>query len=263
MRFHDAGQQRYLRFTSFPDSEIVHAIFTRRGGVSPAPWASLNFGGTVGDSRGNVIRNHQAAFQSISLDFSSIFDAWQVHSDRVVIADAPRNGRAHCQADAIFTDRPGITLLMRFADCVPILLYDPRRRVIGLVHAGWRGTVAGIAGKAIQDLRRLFGCDPADLFAAIGPSIGPDHYPVGPEVVERVRQAYPKQADHFLRPENGQIHFDLWSASIWALREQGVEAIEPAGLCTACDLEHWYSHRGEEGRTGRFAAVIALSEGVA
>jgi YfiH family protein len=250
----------YYNFESLRRPEIVHAVFTRQGGVSPAPWDELNVGGTVGDERERVIENRRRSFAAVGLPFESIADLWQVHSADTLRADAPKGDLPYlAKADALVTDRPGVSLFLRFADCVPILLYDPLKRAIGLVHAGWRGTVQDVAGSAVRALAEHYGTAPGDILAAIGPSIGPDHYPVGPEVAEEVHRAFPGP-NGLLTVANGQAHLDLWSANERALRNAGVRQIEIAGVCTACRTDLFFSHRAEAGRTGRFGAVIALSD---
>ncbi len=249
---------RYFSFETF-DAGITQAVFTRQGGVSPEPWASLNVGGTVGDHPERVQENRQRAFAALGLDPVTLFDVWQVHGSAVVVADAPLPPHSpHQQADVILTDKVGVSLFMRFADCVPIMLYDPLRKVIGLVHAGWMGTVRGVLRAALEAMQARFGTQPADLQAAIGPSIGPDHYVVGPEVVTQVWQAFGEDAAGLLATIDGVIHFDLWVANRLLLEQAGVKHIEVAGLCTACHVDNWYSHRAERGRTGRFGALIAL-----
>ncbi len=137
-----SGAIKYYQFASFEQPGLYHAVFTRHGGTSPAPWKSLNFGASVGDDIGCVRRNKELAFQAIGIDLASVYDVYQVHSTDVVYTDRPlKDNEQHKKADAIITDRPGITLLMRFADCVPIMLFDPIHHAIGIAHAGWIGTV--------------------------------------------------------------------------------------------------------------------------
>jgi len=189
-----------------------------------------------------------------------------VHGTKVVSTHAPHPvGASHVKADVILTDRPGVTLFMRFADCVPIFLYDPVHRVIGLAHAGWLGTIQFVAAHAIKNMRACYGSIPKDILVGIGPSIGPDHYQVGSEVIQRVRQAFGSDADLLLLNINksgvkSNAQFDLWSANILALKQVGVKFIEASGICTACNTNDWYSHRAEKGRTGRFGALMALRE---
>ncbi|MGE5223816.1 MAG: peptidoglycan editing factor PgeF [Omnitrophica WOR_2 bacterium] len=259
MTFQDSGNIRYYTFNSLSSQGITHAVFTRRGGASPEPWAALNMGSTVGDSPERVEQNRRMAFQAVGCAYETMFDVWQVHSVDVVIAEAPRPAnQPHRKADAILTNRPGIPLFMRFADCVPILLYDPVRRVIGIVHAGWIGTVHKVLKASIEAMENHFGSRPPDLIGAIGPSIAPHHYEVGSEVVEQVGQAFKADARALLRNHNGGVQFDLWAANRLILEQAGVQQIEIAGICTVCHLDDWYSHRGEHGKTGRFGALICL-----
>lgn len=259
MPFHQTDGVRYLTFDIFP-AHLTHAVFTRHGGVSPEPWGTLNVGGSVGDEHPRVIENRQRAFHALGRDPHSICDVWQVHSADVVIANAPRaGGPPEFKADAMITDNPQVTLFMRFADCVPILLHDPRRGAIGIVHAGWQGTVRRAASQAVKAMRAAYGCQPDDIQAAIGPAIGPDHYEVGADVVDRVRASFGERAKDLLQGNGQGVHFDLWAANRLDLEEAGVGQVQVAGLCTACHREDWFSHRAFKGRTGRFGALIALS----
>ncbi len=241
---------------------LVQAVFTRRGGVSPAPWDSLNVGGSIGDELANVRENRLRSFAAVDRPPDSLYDVWQVHGTEVACTDRPRPlSEPYLKADAILTDKPAVSLYMRFADCVPIFLADPVRKVVGLVHAGWQGTVRKTALAAVQALQARYGTRPADVLAGIGPSICVEHYPVGPEVVEQVRAAFGEDAPELLKPgqeQNGNLHFDLWAANRLVLSQAGVRHVELSGLCTACHPEDWYSHRGEKGRTGRFGAILAL-----
>ena len=233
----------------------------RHGGVSPAPWDSLNLGGTVGDDRKIVIENHRRMFKAAALPFETMFDVWQVHGREVVCAEAPRPLEVeHQKADVILTNKVGITLVMRFADCVPIFLFDPIKRVIGIVHAGWQGTVEKVAAAAVEAMTEHYESNPQDVLAGIGPSIGVDHYEVGPDVVSAARRAFAEKANDSLVLDNGRAHFDLWKANQIVLQESGVNAIEVAGVCTACQTDDWYSHRAENGHTGRFGALLALTQ---
>jgi YfiH family protein len=247
-----------FKFTSFPTANLIHGIFSRHGGVSPAPWRSLNVGGTVGDLAERVDENRRRAFQALGLDPGSMFDVWQIHSAESVRADRPRNGRPHQKADIIVTDMLGIALFMRFADCVPIVMYDPEKGAIGLAHAGWLGTVRNAAGAAVKAMVDSFGSDPSDLVVGLGPSIGPDHYPVGEDVLRRFRASFGPGAEDHIVDFDGATHLDLWSANRSLLEREGVTQIEISGICTACQVDQWYSHRAEDGRTGRFGAILAL-----
>jgi len=253
-----SGELAYYQFDVWP--ALQHGVFTRHGGVSRAPWASLNMGGNVGDDPQAVRRNHELMYAALGLDEARACTVWQVHSADVILARGPVRGRRWLAlADALITDQPGAPLAMRFADCTPLLFYDPVQGVVGIAHAGWRGTVQGIGAAVVRALARSFGCKPAHVEVGIGPSIGPRRYQVGSEVVAAVR-AYFGSADGLIsRSEaDGTAYLDLWAANRLDLERAGVERIETAAICTAERTDEFYSHRAERGRTGRFSAVIAL-----
>ena len=216
-------------------------------------------GGTVGDDLTRARANRNLSLQALGCSPESVFDVWQVHGADVVCATAPRpDGESMRQADIILTDNLDLTLYMRFADCVPILFHDPRKGVVGVAHAGWMGTLRGVATSAIDMMKKQYGSNPADIIAGIGPSIGPDHYEVGSDVILQVMQRFGDESDLVLKSHSGQIHFDLWKTNQVLLEREGVGNIEVAGICTACNTADWFSHRAEKGRTGRFGALITL-----
>lgn len=260
-RVHDSGPAYYQFDQWTQQNGVIHGVFTRLGGASEAPWASLNLGGTVGDDPSVVRENHRRMYAALGLDETRACSVWQVHSaDTVVARQRVPNRRWLARVDGMITDQPGLPLAMRFADCTPILLYDPVRQAAGMVHAGWRGTVQGAAQSAVRAMQEAFGSNPADIQAGIGPSIGPDHYQVGEEVVEAVRAAFGTVEGLINRAADGSAYLDLWAANRLALERAGVGQIEVAGICTATNTGEFYSHRAENGRTGRFGAVIALAE---
>lgn len=252
-------QHNGLRYFQFESLQTKHAIFTRHGGVSPEPWGSLNVGGTVGDNLARVKQNRILSFEAMGCVPDSIFDVWQVHSADAVCARAPRPlDESYRQADIILTDTPDVTLFMRFADCVPILVHDPRNGIIGLSHAGWMGTLRDVATATVNAMKKNYGSIPADLIACIGPSIGPDHYEIGADVILQVMQKFEDESELVLKSHQGKIHFNLWETNRLLLERAGVEQIEISGICTACHTNDWFSHRAEKGRTGRFGALISL-----
>ena len=260
MTFHEHHGLRYFQFDLFPAAEVVHGLFTRHGGVSPRPWESLNLGGTVGDERANVIENRRRIFEAVDRPVESIFDVWQVHSKDVVVTDRVRPlDEPHRKADAILTNQSDVTLFMRFADCVPILLYDPKQKAVGIVHAGWQGTVKKIAAESVCAMQKAYGSRPEDILAGIGPSIGPDHYEIQSDVESQVHAVFDGRAAEVLSRRHGASYLDLWTANRLTLEASGVKEIEVAAICTACAVADWYSHRGEAGRTGRYGALMALN----
>jgi len=259
MAFHHSGKIKYYTFDSQFESSLKHAFFTRQGGVSPIPWDSLNVGGYIGDDLENTYINRVRSFEALNRDPNSVYDVWQVHSSDVICTNGPRPKHVtHKQADAILTDNPKVTLFMRFADCVPIMFFDPVKKVIGIAHAGWRGTVNQIATATVEKMVSEYGCHREEIQAGIGPSIGPDHYEVGVDVIEKVIGKFGKDASRLLQTHNGSTHLDLWKANHILLKSAGINKIEVSGICTACHLNDWFSHRAEHGKTGRFGALIAL-----
>ena len=260
MPFSHHNGLRYYTFEIFRNN-VTQAVFTRQGGVSPRPWDSLNVGGSIGDDITHVRENRIRSFKALERVPESIHDVWQVHSADVIYADEPRPlDTDYKKADIILTDNPQVTLFMRFADCTPILLYDPKKQVVGIVHSGWLGTVRGAVCVAVDAMRERYATNPADILAAIGPAIGPDHYEVGQDVIAQVRGTFGVDAQSLLEKHGEGVHFNLWKANQVLLKKAGVRQIETAGICTACHPDDWFSHRGEKGKTGRFGALLALKK---
>lgn len=259
MSFSELNGLRAYQFDIFSGA-VKQAVFTRHGGVSPAPWASLNLGGSVGDEPARVRENRHRVFNAMERSADSIHDVWLVHGTDIVYAAEPLPiAEPSPRADIIFTDNPAVTLFMRFGDCVPILFHDPVKKVIGIAHAGWMGTLKGVAGAAVTGMKSRYGSDPKNIIAGIGPSIGVDHYEVGAEVVAQFQEKYPQHAEQILQKRDGRDYFDLWASNALQLKDAGVEQIQVAEVCTACGLDDWFSHRAEKGKTGRFGALMALN----
>lgn len=249
-----------LRCYQHPGWPVRHGLFTRHGGLSPAPWHGLNLGGTVGDAVETVRANHALMYEALGVNAARAVTVWQVHSADVVVAQHPIPGRRWLAlADGLITDQPDTPLVMRFADCTPILFYDPARAVIGIAHAGWRGTVQGMAANMIRAMQQTYGCRPLDIQAWIGPSISGACFQVGEEVVTAVND-YFGTLDGLMRRDaaDGTAYVDLWAANALDLRRMGVEQIYLSGVCTMQNTQDFFSHRGEQGRTGRFGALISL-----
>lgn len=257
----DRIQQDGLQYYHNPRWEAVrHGIFTRHGGASSTPWGTLNTGGTVGDDVEAVRENHRRMFKVLSVNGEQSCTTWQVHGVDVVHANGPVSGRRWvARADGIITNRADVPLVMRYADCVPLLVYDPVVRAIGLGHAGWRGTVDGMAANMARAMQQAYGSNPANLQAIIGPSISPSCYQVGEEVVEAAQRYYGEDAPIIRRdPQDGTAYLDLWTANTLDFQRVGVQDIEVVGICTYQNTQDFYSHRAEKGRTGRFGVVMSL-----
>jgi YfiH family protein len=230
---------------------VLHAVTTRDGGVSDGRCASLNVSYSVGDTTENVDENLRRAAATVGSRREDLFSAYQVHGRDVTLVDADAPDRPRC--DVLITRLSQKTLMLRYADCTPVLLVDPRRRAIGLAHAGWRGSAVRASGAAVSALTKAFGSDPRDLVAGIGPAIGPCCYTVGDDV----RTAF---ADRPFLFQDGRL--DLWEANRQGLLEAGLrpEQIELARICTQCASERFFSHRANGGQpAGRFAALLRLA----
>lgn len=261
MSFQISGKLRYFQFASLTRFPLTQAIFTRKGGISPPPWDSLNIGGTVGDQPERVRVNKTKMLDALDKTQASCYEVWQVHGSKVVRAERPLATPAELiKSDAVITDQVGVTLVMRFADCVPIFLYDPDHHAIGLVHAGWLGSVRHVANSAVQAMNETYGSRPERILAGIGPSIGPDHYQVGEDVISALKETYRDTSSMLVEEDDDLVKLDLWKTNQVDLHEAGVRSVENSRICTACNLEDWYSHRAENGNTGRFGAVFALEE---
>lgn len=256
MIFQERNGVKYLQFTSLALPGITQAIFSRHGGLSQFPWSSLNLGGTVGDDPANVKGNLEILLNTVGYKAKQLVQVKQIHSADVIVAKKPMD--ALRQGDAIITNTPGLLLLMRFADCVPILFVDPVKNAVGIAHAGWQGTVKEVAFHTVRAMETQFQSNPSDLLVGIGPSIGPDHYVVGGDVIDRAQAVFPEHRDAIFITSENSVKLDLWKANKISLQRAGVTNIEISGICTGCTIEDWYSHRGEKGKTGRFAGVIGL-----
>ncbi len=245
-------------FASLHDPRLVHAIFARHGGVSPAPWHSLNLSTSTGDSQDNVNENYRRVYSTLGYTPRDAIISRQVHGNTVATVGRAQGGTRLPDCDALITNEPGVVLLQRHADCPPIFLFDPKRRAIGVAHAGWRGTLANIAGEMAHAVGDAYGSQPPDLIAAIGPGIGACCYHVG----EDVQRAFATQHEHareWLHANgDGKVYLDLVAANRAMLRAAGVRAIESADVCTACHVHDFYSARAEQRMNGCFGAAIAL-----
>jgi YfiH family protein len=247
-------------FESLTGQGLVHAVFTRLGGVSRGHLATLNVGRTAGDDEAAVTENHARIFARLGVTGDQAATAQQVHGNHIAVVRAGDGGRVFPNTDGLVTDEPGVALMLRFADCQPILLYDPVHHALGLVHAGWRGIAQGVALRAVEKMAETFGGNPADLIAGLGPAIGPCCYTVGHDVASAMGYALPDW-HRVMKPQGDDAwRLDLPAANAQQLTATGVQRIEQADLCTACHNDEFFSHRADQGRTGRFAVVAYLTQ---
>jgi YfiH family protein len=254
-----------LRSLKIP-AKFAHGFSTRAGGVSKPPFESLNLGGKWGDDMEAVSENRRRLAAALGVG-GQVYAARQVHGvkvARVRAGDDPA-ALARLEADAVYTSDPGVPLGVYVADCIPMLIADRRTGACAAVHAGWRGTVAGIAPAAVRTLVRELGSRPADLSIALGPAIGPCCFEVGTEVVAAFATALSDFPDAEVvlpspRGVPGKWHVDLKGANRLMLVAAGVpeEAIDAGPECTFCDRERFFSYRRDREQTGQLMGVIAL-----
>lgn len=248
-----------------PNIRTRHAFTTRLGGVSRGACASLNLGWHRGDSEDAVRENYRRLAAALGVPCRFVFSR-QVHGT-VIRAATEADLRAPYEptgydADGLVTDVPGLPLFVFTADCIPILLHDPVRGAVGAVHAGWRGTAAGIAGIAVKKMAAEYGCRPENIRAAIGPGIGQCCFETDGDVPDALRRTLGADAEAFIAPSGapGKSRVDLPGANARFLVLAGVkpENIERSGICTMCSHELFWSHRWTGGKRGSQGSVIVL-----
>jgi len=270
------GACLFFQFDHFSrHSAMTHAVFSRQGGLSAAPYASLNTGLSVGDDRQAVFENRRLLSRTLGQPDWPIATSWIVHSDDVIEVGAEwkldleqlGDPGFRRRADALMTQEPGVFLLISSADCLLVLCFDPVQRVVALAHAGWRGTTLGITGKTVQAMAARFGSRPADVLAGLAPSIGPCCYEVGPDVLEAFELSSGVKDSAVILPHvDGRTDrwmLDLKETNRQQLLAAGVasEHIEIMPFCTSCRTDLFFSHRREQGKTGRFAVLVGLNVG--
>ncbi len=257
---HQVGNVPYYSFQVFgKHHQVLNAVFTRHGSPRGDRWG-LNVGRLVGDAPGAVEENHRLIYETLAVPESQVVTARQVHGNRVAVVDTRDCGGVVPDTDALITAQAGITLMLRFADCVPIFLYDQATPAVGLGHAGWRGTAAGTASHMVGSMTASFGTDPPNVIAALGPAVGPCCYEVGAEVVQAISPILCERPKAILPRANGLFAVDLWEANRQQLVQSGVTQVEIGRLCTACHVHEFFSHRADKGNTGRFAALVGIRE---
>jgi len=263
-RLLERGRVCYLESARLKENPfLTHAFLTRWNGVSTGKFASLNLGLREGDEEERVARNWRLIADAFGLSVSQFFPIDQVHGDRIVVVEDLQDETSPVRCDAVLTARRGVALAVKTADCVPLLLVDREKQVVGVVHAGWRGTALGIAGKAVKALKERYSSKPGDTLAAIGPAVGVCCYQVDGKVFDAFKRSVSvrERAFRACQDVEGRWMLDLESANRIQLVEAGIprENIFSAALCTSCRRDLFFSHRAEKGGTGRHLNFIVLN----
>ncbi|GAG60227.1 unnamed protein product [marine sediment metagenome] len=266
----ELGQIKYFNCRELDNTNlVVNAFTTRTGGVSRTPFDNLNLSYNVGDKKSRVAENRKTILDALSIDYRTTVTAQQVHKDKISLVRKEDKGKGAfkyskgiAQTDALITDTPGITLLMCYADCVPIFILDPVKKAIALIHNGRRGTELELILKTLTKMKKIFKTSPHSCLAAIFPSIGPCCYTI---------KEQNKINDYWLNKDkfNGELiskqnksgrSLDLRKANYWQLIKAGLQEknIFINEICTADHSELFFSYRRDKGNTGRMAAIFML-----
>lgn len=255
-----------LEYLAAREITVPHGFTTRYGGVSQGILSSLNIGIRRGDQRENVLKNYEILGNALDFDVKNLVLSHQTHTDTVLRVGKAQAGSGLFapelpECDGLITNEPGIALAVFTADCTPVLLHDPVTGAVGAVHAGWRGTAASIAGKAVAAMAREFGSEPENIRAAIGPNIGVCCFETDADVPDAMSEAFGEEAKPFIHPRDNKYYVNLKEINALVLRRAGVRHIEISTDCTVCQSHRFWSHRVTRGERGSQGAIIVCKEG--
>jgi YfiH family protein len=264
----------YITFPVLSEfSFLRHGFSTRLGGVSEGIFSSMNLGSEFSpyiDAPANILENYRRIADSIGFEVETVVVSHQVHKTNIRVVDEKdcKKGllvpRDYEEIDGLITNKPNITLVTKYADCVPLYFVDPVKKAIGLTHSGWRGTVNKIGKITVEEMQQNFDSNPKDIIAVIGPSICSDCYEVGEEVADGMKAAFPKEWDNNILTliRDGKYLCNLWAACRYGLLEAGLspEHIHTSNVCTSCNSDLLFSHRKTQGKRGSLAAFLTMKE---
>lgn len=263
------GEVLYYTFPEFEQyKDLIHGFSSREGGVSRGFFSTMNMGVHTGDDRENILENYSIFCDTLGVDVNQVVLAPLSHGDTIRNVTKDDAGSGLCkpfmfeETDGLLTDVPGLVLTATFADCVPVFFYDPVKKVAGIAHSGWRGTVKEIAGKMVERMQADYGCDTKNIHVGIGPSIGMCCFEVSEDVFYDFTELTYLEDGWYFDKDNGHYDIDLWRV-IWAtLTDRGIlpENIAISGICTCCNSSLLFSHRATKGRRGTMAGMISIKE---
>lgn len=253
----------FLSYPMFEKTGIVnHAFTTRLGGVSEGNCATMNISTTRGDAPEAIAENKKRLAAAIGVGVEDMTFTHQTHTVNVAVVCEEDRGKQFMETDGMITNVPGICLVTFYADCVPLYFVDPVKKAIGLSHSGWRGTVNKMGKVTVEKMTEIYGSDPKDILAAIGPSICQDCYEVSEDVIDVFREKFDERlhSELFYRKENGKYQLNLWKANEKVFLEAGIlkEHIAVTNVCTHCNPEILFSHRTTGNARGNLSALLAL-----
>ena len=253
----------FLSYPMLEETGIVHHGFsTKLGGVSKGCWATMNISTTRGDDPEDVEENQRRIARAIGVKPEDMTFTNQTHTTNVAVVRAEDKGRRFMETDGMITNVPGICLVTFYADCVPLYFVDPVKKVIGLSHSGWRGTVGKIGKVTVELMQKTYGSDPKDILAAIGPSICQDCYEVSEDVIVKFQKSFEEKywPELFYQKENGKYQLNLWKANELVFEEAGIlkKHIAVTNVCTHYNPDILFSHRTTGNKRGNLSAFLAL-----
>lgn len=259
----------YIQFKNLSATGIVkHGFSTRKGGVSTGIFSSMNLNFKRGDDPDAVLENYRRMAAALNMRVEDMVLSDQTHTTNVRVITEEDRGKGilrpqdYSDVDGMITNVPGIVLVTSYADCVPLYFVDPVRKAIGLSHSGWKGTVGHIGQKTVEKMYEVYGSEPKDIVAAIGPSICQSCYEVSDDVAEAFRANFTadEAADILLDKGNGKYQLDLWKANWYVLTDADIlpEHLSVTDLCTACHPDLLWSHRKTNGQRGGLSAFLSL-----
>ena len=262
----------YLSYPLLEKTGMVNHGFSKRiGGVSEGVCSSMNLSFARGDKEEAVRENFRRIAAALDVKVENMVFSKQTHTTNVRVVTEEDRGKGtvkpldYDQVDGLVTNIPGLCLATFYADCVPLFFVDPVQKAIGLSHSGWRGTVGKIGKITVETMRKEYGTDPADVLAAVGPSICQKCYEVSEDVIEQFRINYEQKywEELFYKKENGKFHLNLWKANEIVFGEAGIKAehIAVTNVCTCCNPDVLFSHRASHGKRGNLGAFMAIREG--
>lgn len=256
------GNLEYYTIDMFERTGLVNNCFsTKRGGVSKGIYESMNLRINSEDSKDNILKNFDILCSAIGIDYKNIVCSNQIHEDKIITVGKGDIGNGLFyenkfeSADGLITDEPGVALATFYADCVPLYFLDTKKKIIALVHSGWKGTVQRIGQKAVEKFKKDYSSNVEDIIAAIGPSIGECHFEVGEDVAQKFTDEF---GSGVVSMYGEKPHVNLQKAVRMQLEEAGIKNITDSGICTYCNSDLLFSHRKTLGKRGNLAAIMQL-----
>lgn len=258
---------KYLEIDKFRENGCNAYFTSRNGGVSKAPYKSLNLGLHTNDKNEKVIKNRKITANKLNLNFSSFTSAEQVHGDRVYVVEKKDKGRGNInysdsikKTDALITNVNGITLFSYYADCVPLYFYDRENKIIGLAHSGWKGTLKRIGLKVIEKMKNEFNSKVSDCLVAIGPAISKDFYEIDSNLAIKFKNNFSNIDNYLIYKSKNRYLLDLPGIIKMMFIKRGIKKgnLINSKMCTYSNKENFYSYRRDGGVTGRMASIITL-----